>query len=104
MEEVGLGREGTWETGRLSPASACYCITLLCKAKRRRVEFRAPPGRRGGVERRGEGRGWRGGKAAGPFSSRRAPQGSGPPQQPEEVSGHGEATCEKSRRPWLAGG
>lgn len=44
LEEVGLGREGTWETGRLCPASGCHYITLLCKAKRRRVEFRAPAG------------------------------------------------------------
>lgn len=84
MGEVGPGRQGTWETGRLCPASGCCSITLLCKAKRRCVEFRAP--RAGRVERRGPGgRGC--GCCAGPRSRCRG-EGAGPlllPQVPEQL-------------------
>lgn len=77
MEEVGLGREGTWETGRLSPASGCYCIRLLCKVRGRCVEFRAPSGGMEGWSGGAEGCGCRG-EGAGPHllpAGRRAPAG-----------------------------
>lgn len=51
MEEVGLGREGTWEAGRLCPASGC-CSGSCC-AKRGVRSFELPWA--GRVEQRGLG-------------------------------------------------